>query len=70
VGTHARQLAAVARESWRVVVLGAGGLVTLLAAALVVAVAPRSAVGERPARSRRRPRSWRTPWRIPARRSR
>ncbi len=39
-GTHARQLAAVARESWRVVVLGGGGVVMLLLAALMVVVAP------------------------------
>jgi ABC-type transport system involved in multi-copper enzyme maturation permease subunit len=39
-GTHVRQLAALARESWRVVVLGGGGAAMLLAAVLVVVVAP------------------------------
>jgi hypothetical protein len=39
-GTHARQLAAVARESWRAVVFGGGGLVMLALFAFVVAVGP------------------------------
>lgn len=39
-GTHVRQLAAVAGESWRVVVLGGGGLVMLLLAVFVAAIAP------------------------------
>jgi hypothetical protein len=39
-GTHVWQLAAVARESWRVVVRGGGGLVTLALFGLVVAAGP------------------------------
>ena len=39
-GTHLRQVAAVARESWRAVVFGGGGPTMLLLAVLVVAVAP------------------------------
>jgi ABC-type transport system involved in multi-copper enzyme maturation permease subunit len=39
-GTHLRQLAAIARESWRVVVLGWAGLLMLALAALIVATGP------------------------------
>jgi hypothetical protein len=39
-GTHARQLAAIVGESWRVVVLGWGGIVMLVLAAFIVAIGP------------------------------